>query len=88
MPPGQQVASLQSPPPKAFGLTILQTSYSTWANPMLCLLAAKAGSADCTGTSKRSARRSNKADLVRNGGPARITRKDSCSGAGSDRADA
>jgi hypothetical protein len=52
MPPGQQVASLQSPPPKAFGLTILQTSYSTWANPMLCLLAAKAGSADCTGTSK------------------------------------
>jgi hypothetical protein len=44
----QQVASLQPPPPKAFGLTILQTSYSTWANTMLCLLAAKAGSADCT----------------------------------------
>ncbi len=44
----QQVASLRPPPPKAFGLTILQTSYSTWANTMLCLLAAKAGAADCT----------------------------------------
>ena len=48
MPPGQQVASLQSPPPKAFELMILQTSYSTWTNTMLCLLVAKAGSADCT----------------------------------------
>lgn len=69
-PAGQQVASLQSPPPKAFGLMTLQTSYSTWANTMLCLLAAKAGSADCTKDLINDPRADqSKAGLVSNGGP-------------------
>ena len=44
----RQLASLRSPPLQAFGSMIMQTSYNTGANAMLCLLAVKAGSTDCT----------------------------------------
>jgi len=43
----QKVASITSPPLEAFGTMILKTSYNTGANAMMCLLAARAGSADC-----------------------------------------
>ncbi|HET9875973.1 MAG TPA: hypothetical protein VFQ37_09425 [Mycobacterium sp.] len=39
--------ALQSPPLKALGMMMLETSYHVGANAMLCLLAAGAGSADC-----------------------------------------
>ena len=44
----RELASLQSPPLNAFGSMILTTSYNTGANAMLCLLASKSGSKDCT----------------------------------------
>jgi len=44
----RQLAALQSPPLNAFGKMILETSYNTGANAILCLLASKAGSKDCT----------------------------------------
>ena len=47
-PSDRQVASLESPPMKAFGTMVLETSYNTGANAMLCLLAVKSGSKDCT----------------------------------------
>ena len=43
-----KLAALQSPPLQAFGSMILRTSYNTGANAMLCLLAARSGSTDCT----------------------------------------
>lgn len=43
-----KLAALQSPPLQALGSMILRTSYNTGANAMLCLLAARAGSTDCT----------------------------------------
>ncbi|MEE2034982.1 D-alanyl-D-alanine carboxypeptidase/D-alanyl-D-alanine endopeptidase [Rhodococcus chondri] len=46
-PDNSRVASLESPPLKTFGSMILQTSYNTGANAMLCLLAARAGSTNC-----------------------------------------
>ena len=45
--PAQPVASIQSPPLSAFGTMILQTSYNTGANALLCLLAVHEGSTDC-----------------------------------------
>jgi serine-type D-Ala-D-Ala carboxypeptidase/endopeptidase (penicillin-binding protein 4) len=45
--PQLQLASLKSPPLSAFGAMILETSYNTGANAVLCLLAAHAGSATC-----------------------------------------
>jgi serine-type D-Ala-D-Ala carboxypeptidase/endopeptidase (penicillin-binding protein 4) len=47
-PPGQQLASLTSPPLSAMGSMINETSYNTGANAFLCLLAVHAGSTDCT----------------------------------------
>ena len=46
-PEQNEVASLQSAPLKAFGTMILETSYNTGANALLCLLAARSGSTDC-----------------------------------------
>jgi len=46
-PADQQVASLTSPPLSAMGGMILETSYNTGANAMLCLLAVNAGSTKC-----------------------------------------
>ena len=46
-PEQDEVASLQSPPLHAFGTMILETSYNTGANALLCLLAARSGSHDC-----------------------------------------
>jgi len=46
-PADQQVASLTSPPLNAMGGMILETSYNTGANAMLCLLAVNAGSTKC-----------------------------------------
>src|SRR6202022_496517 len=43
----QQLASLTSPPLSEVGTMILQTSYNTGANAVLCLLAAHAGSTNC-----------------------------------------
>lgn len=43
-----KLAALQSPPLREFGSMILRTSYNTGANAMLCLLATRAGSTDCT----------------------------------------
>ncbi|MBV9602870.1 MAG: D-alanyl-D-alanine carboxypeptidase, partial [Chloroflexi bacterium] len=42
-----QLASLTSPPLSAIGAMILQTSYNTGANAVLCLLAVHAGSTNC-----------------------------------------
>jgi D-alanyl-D-alanine carboxypeptidase/D-alanyl-D-alanine-endopeptidase (penicillin-binding protein 4) len=42
-----RVASLTSPPLAAFGRMILETSYNTGANAVLCVLAAHTGSTDC-----------------------------------------
>ncbi|WP_235916135.1 D-alanyl-D-alanine carboxypeptidase/D-alanyl-D-alanine-endopeptidase [Antrihabitans cavernicola] len=47
-PADRQVAAFQSPTMKAFGSMILETSYNTGANAMMCLLAVEAGSTDCT----------------------------------------
>jgi D-alanyl-D-alanine carboxypeptidase/D-alanyl-D-alanine-endopeptidase (penicillin-binding protein 4) len=44
---GLQLASLTSPPLSAFGSMILETSYNTGANAVLCLPAAHQGSTDC-----------------------------------------
>ncbi|HZU46871.1 MAG TPA: D-alanyl-D-alanine carboxypeptidase/D-alanyl-D-alanine-endopeptidase [Mycobacterium sp.] len=44
----RQLASLQSPPLQAFGSMILRASYNAGANAMLCLLASKTGSNDCS----------------------------------------
>jgi len=44
----RRLAALRSPPLRAFGSMILRTSYNTGANAMLCLLATKSGSTDCT----------------------------------------
>ena len=44
---GLQLAALTSPPLSAFGSMILETSYNTGANAVLCLLAAHQGSTDC-----------------------------------------
>ncbi|EID12287.1 peptidase S13 D-Ala-D-Ala carboxypeptidase C [Mycobacterium xenopi RIVM700367] len=44
----RRLASLQSPPLQAFGSMILRTSYNAGANAMLCLLATKSGSTDCS----------------------------------------
>ena len=46
-PAEDRVASLTSPPMKAFGRMILETSYNTGANALMCLLAAHGGSPDC-----------------------------------------
>jgi len=46
-PAEQQVASLTSPPLSAFGDMIMETSWNTGANAMLCLLAADADSTNC-----------------------------------------
>ncbi|BBY05982.1 D-alanyl-D-alanine carboxypeptidase/D-alanyl-D-alanine endopeptidase [Mycobacterium noviomagense] len=46
--PRRRLASLQSPPLQAFGSMTLRTSYNAGANAMLCLLATKSGSTDCT----------------------------------------
>ncbi|WP_246630085.1 D-alanyl-D-alanine carboxypeptidase/D-alanyl-D-alanine endopeptidase [Modestobacter lapidis] len=46
-PPEHRMAALTSPPMKAFGRMILETSYNTGANALLCLLAAHGGSPDC-----------------------------------------
>ena len=46
-PTDQQVGSLTSPPLSAMGGMILETSYNTGANAMLCLLAVNAGSTKC-----------------------------------------
>jgi serine-type D-Ala-D-Ala carboxypeptidase/endopeptidase (penicillin-binding protein 4) len=42
-----QLASLASPPLHAFGTMILETSWNTGANAVLCMLAAHAGSTKC-----------------------------------------
>jgi D-alanyl-D-alanine carboxypeptidase/D-alanyl-D-alanine-endopeptidase (penicillin-binding protein 4) len=47
-PTDQQLAALESPPLSAFGTMVLETSYNTGANALLCLLAATAGSTTCT----------------------------------------
>ncbi|MPY92217.1 MAG: D-alanyl-D-alanine carboxypeptidase/D-alanyl-D-alanine-endopeptidase [Acidimicrobiia bacterium] len=46
-PADQLVASLTSPPLSEFGSMILETSYNTGANALMCLMAASAGSEDC-----------------------------------------
>lgn len=46
-PADQQVASLSSPPLGAFGRMVLDTSFNTGADGLLCVLAAKAGSTKC-----------------------------------------
>jgi len=46
-PAEDRVASLTSPPLEAFGRMILETSYNTGANALMCLLAAHGGSPDC-----------------------------------------
>jgi D-alanyl-D-alanine carboxypeptidase/D-alanyl-D-alanine-endopeptidase (penicillin-binding protein 4) len=43
----QRLATLTSPPMREFGKMILETSYNTGANALLCLLAVHAGSTDC-----------------------------------------
>jgi D-alanyl-D-alanine carboxypeptidase/D-alanyl-D-alanine-endopeptidase (penicillin-binding protein 4) len=45
--PQLQLASLSSPPLSAIGAMILETSYNTGANAVLCLLAVHQGSSDC-----------------------------------------
>jgi len=85
--PAGRIASVAAT--EAFELMILQTSYSAWANTMLCLLVAKAGSADCTEDVINDPRTDQTRPVwCRTGAPARITRKGCCLGAGSDRADA
>ena len=44
----QEVASIESPPMKAMGSMILETSYNAGSNTFLCLLAVELGSTDCT----------------------------------------
>ncbi|WP_019973051.1 D-alanyl-D-alanine carboxypeptidase/D-alanyl-D-alanine-endopeptidase [Mycobacterium sp. 141] len=63
-PADRQLAALQSPPLAAFGSMILRTSYNTGANAMLCLLATKSGSTDCTDGLKAVRAAVNKAGLV------------------------
>ncbi|MCZ2826177.1 MULTISPECIES: D-alanyl-D-alanine carboxypeptidase/D-alanyl-D-alanine endopeptidase [unclassified Modestobacter] len=46
-PAGQRVAALTSPPLSALGRMILETSYNTGANALMCLLAVHGGSTDC-----------------------------------------
>ena len=46
-PADDRVAALTSPPMRAFGRMILETSYNTGANALMCLLAAHGGSPDC-----------------------------------------
>lgn len=47
-PASQEVASLQSPPLSAIGTMVLETSWNTGANDLMCLLAVELGSTDCT----------------------------------------
>src|SRR5258705_1934994 len=60
----RQLASLRSPPLHVIGAMILQTSYNTGANAMLCLLAVKAGSTDCTAGLKTIRETIDRAGLV------------------------
>ena len=46
--PQLELASLSSPPLSAIGSMILETSYNTGANTILCLLAVHAGSTSCS----------------------------------------
>lgn len=63
-PADQQVASLTSPPLSAMGGMILETSYNTGANAMLCLLAVNAGSTNCEDGLKVIREQIDKAGLV------------------------
>lgn len=46
-PAAQRVAALTSPPLSALGRMVLETSYNTGANALMCLLAVHGGSTDC-----------------------------------------
>lgn len=62
----ERVAALRSPPMSAFGSLVLETSYNTGANDLLCLLAVHEGSTDCIDGLKAIRAMVGKAGLVAN----------------------
>ena len=62
-PAGRKVASITSAPLHAYGSMILETSYNTGANAILCSMAVKIGSADCLDGLKTVRQQINKAGL-------------------------
>jgi D-alanyl-D-alanine carboxypeptidase/D-alanyl-D-alanine-endopeptidase (penicillin-binding protein 4) len=66
-PAEDRVALLTSPPMAAFGRMILETSYNTGANALMCLLAAHGGSPDCLDGLEAVHRQLDRAGVVADG---------------------
>ncbi len=62
--PDLELASLRSPPLREMGTMILQTSYNTGADALLCLLAVQADSTDCVDGLKVIREATEKAGMV------------------------